>query len=76
MWRNDTPGNYPGPLARSVRCPALIFGGDEDHLVPRQETVALAEAIENARLGIIPFGSHVPHRDHPDRIVHPRVSGG
>ncbi len=69
MWRNLTPGNYPGAMAGRVRCPALIIGGDEDHLVPREETVALAGAIVGARLGIIPFGSHVPHWDHPDRVV-------
>lgn len=69
MWRNTATGNYPGRLAQSIRCPALILVGDNDHLVLRDETVALANAIEGAKLGIIAFGSHVPHWDHPERVV-------
>lgn len=69
MWRNAEPGNYPDASAASIKCPALIIGRDKDHLVPREETEALAGAIKSANLGIIPFGSHVPHWDHPDRVT-------
>lgn len=69
MWRNAGPGNYPGELASRIGCPALIVAGDNDHLVPREETVQLAGAIKGARLGIIPYGSHVPHWEHPDRVI-------
>ncbi|MCD9028354.1 alpha/beta hydrolase [Luteimonas sp. BDR2-5] len=69
MWRNRAPGNYPSQSVTSISCPALIIGGDDDHLVPRGDTLELAAAIEGARLGLIPFGSHVPHLDAPDTIA-------
>jgi valacyclovir hydrolase len=69
MWRDTRPGNYPGGLAREVRCPALVIGGDEDRLVPRMDTVALAAAIPGARLGILPFGTHFVHKEHPERVL-------
>jgi valacyclovir hydrolase len=69
MWCNTAEGNYPAELATNVACPALIMGGDRDHLVSREETYSLARRIGNADLGIIPFGSHVPHWDHPERVT-------
>ncbi|MBK4216201.1 alpha/beta hydrolase [Paracoccus caeni] len=69
MWRNTATGNYPGRIAQTIRCPALIIGGDEDHLVLRDETVALANAIAGAKLGLIAFGSHVPHQDQPELVL-------
>lgn len=69
MWRDTEPGNYPSQAARDIACPALILGGDRDHLVPRAETVALAGRIAGAALGIVPMGSHVPHWDDPATIA-------
>lgn len=68
MWRNTAPGNYPAEGAARMSCRALIVGGDEDHLVPREETVELASRVQAAALGIVPFGSHVPHWDQPDLV--------
>jgi len=69
MWRNTAPGNYPDALVEAIACPTLVLGGDRDHLIARGETIALATRIPGAALGIIPFASHVPHWEHPARIV-------
>ena len=69
MWRNVTDGNYPGRETSRIQCPALIMGGDVDHLVPRDETIALAQAISKASLGIAPSGSHIFHQEHPDLVI-------
>ncbi|WP_323781970.1 alpha/beta hydrolase [Leisingera sp.] len=59
LWCNTDPGNYPDAarLAR-ISCPALVLGGDSDRLVPRAETLALAEGIAGAALGLLPFAGH------------------
>jgi valacyclovir hydrolase len=69
MWRNTQPGNYPGPQAAGVRVPALIMAGDADHLVPRQETLALVRLIPGASLGLFPFGSHIVHQQQPSLVA-------
>lgn len=69
MWCNTATGNYPGAMASAVQCPALVMAGDDDPLVQRDETLALARAIKGAQLGIIPFGSHAPHWERPERMI-------
>lgn len=64
-----TQDNYPAALVASIACPALILGGDADHLVPRAVTVALADTVPTAALGVVPFGGHVLHQDMPDLVA-------
>lgn len=69
MWRDPSPGNYPGDLAGLVACPALVLGGDRDHLVPAEVTLDLARRIPCAHLGILPFGSHVVFQEQPETVL-------
>lgn len=78
MWRNTAPGNYPHDEAREVKCPTLVLAGDADHLVPRDATLALAAAIPNAKLGVLPFASHIMHQETPERVapyIHDFIAG-
>lgn len=68
MWLDDGPENYPRGIAR-IALPALILNGDADELVSRAETIAIAEAIPGAALGLIPYEGHMVHMDHPDRVA-------
>lgn len=68
MWRNVADGNYPGDRIADIRCPALILGGEHDHLISVDETLAIYRTIPNAHLGIIPYGSHMIHAEQPDHI--------
>lgn len=69
MWCNTATGNYPGQTTGGIKCPTLVLAGDDDHLVTRRDTVTLANAVRGAHLGIIPFGSHVLHQRHPERVA-------
>ena len=69
MWRDASPGNYPGEMAREVACPTLVLGGDRDHLVSPEVLLDLANRIPGAHLGILPFGSHVVFQEQPETVV-------
>lgn len=68
MWRDTGEGNYPGALTETIDCPALVLGGEADHLVPPEVTIKLAGRIPGARFGILPFGDHVVFQTHPDQV--------
>lgn len=69
MWRDTGDGNYPGALVEQIDCPALILGGEADHLVPTEVTIKLAHRIPGARLGILPFGNHIVFKTNPERVA-------
>jgi alpha/beta superfamily hydrolase len=53
---------FASGLARQPQCPWLIIQGDEDELVPVDETVAWVEGLEpGPELLIIPGGEHFFH---------------
>jgi pimeloyl-ACP methyl ester carboxylesterase/UDP:flavonoid glycosyltransferase YjiC (YdhE family) len=69
-------------LCRSLACPALVIGGDQDKIVPPERARRIAE-LTGAELLVIEGGGHAPHtrypvavnhaiRDFVDRIVHRR----
>jgi valacyclovir hydrolase len=68
MWRDVGDGNYPGDRVERIRCQTLVLGGEHDHLVSVEETIALARAIPHAHLGIVPYGSHSLHAEQPGHI--------
>ena len=53
------------PLLPGIRCPVLIIAGDEDALIPAQESRAMAQAIPGARLEIIPQAGHLVNLEQP-----------
>lgn len=64
LWLNGVPGNYPMGIER-ITAPTLILNGDADRLVSRRETIALAEAIPDAALAMIPYAGHMVHIEQP-----------
>jgi pimeloyl-ACP methyl ester carboxylesterase len=38
-------------------------------LVPREQTLYLAQSIQGAPLGLFPLGSHVFHQEQPKRVT-------
>ena len=62
---------------QSIKCPALIIGGDHD-VVRVEHTVLIAQNIPNAYLWILPHSGHgtlVEHRDEFDKKVDDFFSG-
>jgi pimeloyl-ACP methyl ester carboxylesterase/UDP:flavonoid glycosyltransferase YjiC (YdhE family) len=56
-------------LCRSVRCPVLVIGGDQDKIVPPERVRRIAELI-GAELLVIEGGGHAPHVRYPVAVNH------
>jgi len=52
--------------APSIRVPSLVIGGEEDNGTPPDLSKAMADAIPNARLEIMPGVAHLPNIQDPD----------
>lgn len=49
--------------------PVLVITGDDDRIVPTEQSVRLAGEIPNAQLVVIPQCGHVPHEECPDAFL-------
>jgi pimeloyl-ACP methyl ester carboxylesterase/UDP:flavonoid glycosyltransferase YjiC (YdhE family) len=56
-------------LCRSLACPVLVIGGDQDKIVPPERTRRIAE-LTNAELLVIEGGGHAPHVRYPVVVNH------
>ncbi|MBN8658284.1 MAG: alpha/beta hydrolase [Anaerolineae bacterium] len=45
--------------------PILVITGDDDRIVPTEQSLRLADEIPNAELAVIPQCGHVPHEECP-----------
>jgi pimeloyl-ACP methyl ester carboxylesterase len=52
-----------------ITVPVLVITGDNDRIVPTQESVRLAEELPNAELVVIPHCGHVPHEECPELFL-------
>jgi pimeloyl-ACP methyl ester carboxylesterase len=62
---------YEGGLqaAATVRCPTLVLAGAADRMTPARHGAKLAEAIEGARLVILPACGHMLMVERPDATL-------
>lgn len=58
------PLGLPEQLAE-LSMPVLVITGDDDRIVPTEQTVRLADGIAGAELVVIPACGHVPHEECP-----------
>lgn len=49
--------------------PVLVITGDNDRIVPTEESERLAEELPNAELVVIPRCGHVPHEECPEPFL-------
>ncbi|MCL4257119.1 MAG: alpha/beta fold hydrolase [Anaerolineales bacterium] len=49
------------PLLSQISVPTLVVHGEEDQVIPKSEAEAMAAAIPNSQLHIIPQAGHVPN---------------
>ena len=56
-------------LCRSLACPVLVIGGDQDKIVPPERTRRIAE-LTSAELLVIEGGGHAPHVRYPVAVNH------
>ena len=61
----------PGALT----VPVLLVTGDDDRVVPTEDTLRLAELIDGAQLAVLERTGHVPHEESPVAFVESVVDG-
>ncbi len=54
------------PLLASVAVPTLVITGDEDELIPIDESRAIAAAVRGATLVVIPHAGHLSNLEQPE----------
>ena len=54
------------PLLAQITVPTLVITGDEDDLIPIDESRAIADAVRGATLAIIPRAGHLSNLEQPD----------
>jgi len=67
-----TVANRPLHLAdrlAELDVPVLVITGDDDRIVPTEQSVRLAGALPNAELAIIPACGHVAHEECPQAAL-------
>lgn len=52
-----------------IRVPTLVISGDDDRIVPTQESVNLASEIANADLIVLPACGHLPQEECPAGVM-------
>lgn len=57
-------------VLREADIPALILRGDEDTLIPRDEAVAMADALPKATFVELPGAGHLAPLEVPDEVAH------
>ena len=54
--------------------PVLVISGDDDRIVPTQESIRLANELPNAQLAVIANAGHVPHEERPTAFMEAMTS--
>lgn len=49
--------------------PTLVITGDDDRIVPTEQSLKLADELPNAQLVVIPQCGHLPHEERPDLFM-------
>ncbi len=67
LWEFTLASEDPDLVPRlgELTMPTLVVTGDNDRIVPTEQSVRLAGELPNARLVIIPNSGHVPHEETP-----------
>jgi pimeloyl-ACP methyl ester carboxylesterase len=52
-----------------LQMPVLVITGDDDRIVPTEQSVHLAQSLPNATLVVISECGHVPHEERPDLFL-------
>jgi len=53
----------------SINIPTLVISGDDDRIVPVEDSVRLSQEIPNAVLHVFPDTGHVPQEENPQEFL-------
>ncbi len=67
LWELTVSSRESGLAERvsDFNLPILVITGDDDRIVPTEQSLRLAEELLNAELAVIPQCGHVPHEECP-----------
>lgn len=71
LWEFITATDIPNIPARlnEITMPVLVISGDDDRIVPTQQSVRLSTELPNARLVVIPNCGHLPQEECPQEFL-------
>lgn len=71
LWELTLSSRESGLAERvnKFNLPILIITGDDDRIVPTEQSLRLAAEIPNADLVVVPQCGHVPHEECPDEFM-------
>jgi pimeloyl-ACP methyl ester carboxylesterase len=71
LWelaRSSQPADL-APRLKEIRMSSLVITGDDDRIVPKEQSFRLAKEIPGAQLVIIASAGHVPHEEQPEAFM-------
>jgi pimeloyl-ACP methyl ester carboxylesterase len=71
LWEFLAASGSPGLIPRlgELDLPVLVITGDDDRVVPTEESIRLAGALPNARLVVISDCGHAPQEECPELVL-------
>ena len=71
LWEFTAASRSPGVDLRldELTMPTLVLAGDDDRIVPTQQSIRLAGELPNAELAVVPNCGHVPQEECPDAFM-------
>jgi pimeloyl-ACP methyl ester carboxylesterase len=71
LWKLTVASQESGLVERleDFSLPILVITGDDDRIVPTEQSLRLADELPNAMLRVIPQSGHLPHEESPDRFM-------
>jgi pimeloyl-ACP methyl ester carboxylesterase len=71
LWQFTLASHASGLAERLAEftLPVLVITGDDDRIVPTEDSIRLAVELPNASLVVIPQAGHVPHEERPDLFM-------
>jgi len=62
------PVNYSNRLA-NLTMPVFVVTGDDDRIVPTEQSIELSKEIPGAQLAVLKDCGHVPQEECPDKFM-------
>ena len=71
LWELTAASRAPGLADQLDRLslPVLVITGDDDRIVPTEQSIRLADELPNAELVVVPNCGHVPQEECPDLFL-------
>jgi len=71
LWELTAASSESGLAERlpELNLPVLVITGDDDRIVPTEQSVQLAGEIANAKLVVVPQCGHFPHEERPEEFM-------